>query len=83
VWPAAQALCSLRPAFPSTAGLLSTEAGTLGRFAGNGLLWAGGRATGLGKEQLPRFAALLFGTLAALCCALLAHLACVYRRLKG
>lgn len=65
------------------AGLLSTEAGTLGRFAGNGLLWGAARATGPAQEQLPRFALLLYGTLGALCCALLACLACTYRRLKG
>lgn len=68
---------------PMLVGLLSTEAGTLGRFAGNALLWATGKATGLGEEQLPRFAAVLYASLAAMCAALLAHLACNYRRLKG
>ncbi|KAI3431392.1 hypothetical protein D9Q98_004446 [Chlorella vulgaris] len=65
------------------AGLLSTEAGTLGRLAGNALLWGVGRATGLDDGQLPRFAWLLFATLAALSAMLLVHLACVYGRLKG
>jgi hypothetical protein len=63
--------------------LLSTEAGTLGRLAGNALLWGVGRATGLDDGQLPRFAWLLFATLAASSAMLLVHLACVYGRLKG
>ena len=66
------------------AGLLSTEAGTLGRFAGNGLLAVVGRLTGLeDAAQLAHFAHLLHLILAAVCAALLAHLACNFRRIQG
>lgn len=69
---------------PCTAGLLSTEAGTLGRFVGNGLLAAAGKLTGLASlSQMAAFARLLFLCLAAACTALLAQLACTYRRLQG
>ncbi|PSC71982.1 MFS general substrate transporter [Micractinium conductrix] len=54
------------------AGLLSTEAGTLGKLTG--LRDAG---------QLAAFSRLLYGCLAGICAALLAHLACVYGRLRG
>lgn len=71
------------PALP-TPGLLSTEAGTLGRFAGNALLALAGRLTGLDdRSQLAAFCAVLFATLALVCAALLAHLLCTYRHLKG
>lgn len=69
---------------PPTAGLLSTEAGTLGRFAGNALLALAGRLTGLAdSSQLASFCAILYATLAATCATLLAHLLCIYGRLKG
>lgn len=75
-------LCPLQLSIP--AGLLSTEAGTLGRFVGNGLLAAAGKLTGLESlTQLAAFGRLLFLTLAGVCVALLAHLACTYRRLQG
>lgn len=81
------AACQRTPKQPSLhrpAGLLSTEAGTLGRFAGNALLALVGRLTGLGGvAQLAAFARSLFITLAACCATLLAHLACSYRQLKG
>ena len=67
-----------------TAGLLSTEAGTLGRFVGNGLLAGAGKLTGLASlSQMAAFARLLFLCLAAACVALLGQLACTYRRLQG
>lgn len=68
----------------SPAGLLSTEAGTLGRFVGNGLLAAAGKLTGLESvSQMAAFARLLFLCLATACVALLGQLACTYRRLQG
>ena len=67
-----------------TAGLLSTEAGTLGRFAGNALLAGVGKLTGLQDvAQLTDFSRLLNATLAALCVALLVLLGCTYSRLRG
>lgn len=43
-----------------------------------------GRLTGLDNlRQLASFSRLLNGVLAAVCAALLAHLACVYGRLRG
>ncbi|PRW39266.1 MFS general substrate transporter [Chlorella sorokiniana] len=66
------------------AGLLSTEAGTLGRFVGNGLLAAAGKLTGLDSlSQMAAFARLLFFSLAAACLVLLVQLACTYHRLQG
>ena len=66
------------------AGLLSTEAGTLGRFAGNALLAGVGKLTGLeGVAQLTLFSRLLHGTLAAVCVGLLVLLGCTYPRLRG
>lgn len=66
------------------AGLLSTEAGTLGRFARNGWLAAAGKATGLeSRAALATLARLLNLALAGVCAALLAHLGCVYRCLAG
>ena len=66
------------------AGLLSTEAGTLGRFAGNALLAVAGKLTGLGsRAELAHFTWVMHGTLAAVCAALLVHLGCNYSRLKG
>lgn len=65
------------------AGLLSTEAGTLGRFSGNAYLWAVGKFAGLEREQMPRFAGLLFTGMAGVCGALLALMAVLFRRLKG
>ncbi len=66
------------------AGLLSTEAGTLGRFAGNALLALAGRLTGLEDgSQLAAFCAILYATLAASCAALFVHMVCIYGRVKG
>ena len=66
------------------AGLVSTEAGTFGRFSGNALLTVVGRATGVEDvAQLQRFAVALHGTLAVVCGALLLHLLLVRRRLTG
>jgi hypothetical protein len=67
-----------------TVGLLSTEAGTLGRFAGNALLAGVGKLTGLQDvAQLTDFSRLLNATLAAACAALLVLLGCTYSRLRG
>ena len=66
------------------AGLLSTEAGTLGRFAGNALLAGVGKLTGLQDvAQLTQFARLLHASLAAVCAALLVLLGCTHSRLRG
>ena len=63
---------------------MSTEAGTLGRFAGNALLSGVAHATGLaGERQVERFMAWLALALAAACAATLALLAATYGRLKG
>lgn len=51
----------LPPMPPPPAGLLSTEAGTLGRFAGNALL------AGAGKQTVHRRCALMAGTLGGPC----------------
>lgn len=66
------------------AGLLSTEAGTFGRFSGNAALTLIGRATGVEtKAELGAFASELHGGLAVVCVALALLLAWTWRRLKG
>ena len=66
------------------AGLLSTEAGTFGRFTGNAALTLVGRATGVSAPaDLSKFAVVLHGGLAAVCAALLAQLGFTYARLDG
>ena len=66
------------------AGLLSTEAGTFGRFTGTAALTLIGRATGVSSAQgLAKFALLLHGGLAAVCAALLAQLSLTYSRRDG
>jgi hypothetical protein len=66
------------------AGLLSTEAGTFGRFTGNAVLLFTGRYTGVGTfEELQRFAKWLHAILAVTCAFLIAHLFVVLDTLKG
>ena len=66
------------------AGLLSTEAGTLGRFTGNSLLTLVGRYTGVeDRRELDRFAHLLHDTMGWICVALLVQLASAYQTLTG
>lgn len=68
---------------PTGAGLLSTEAGTLGRFTGNAVLALVGHATGVERwAQLARFAAWLYGLLAAGCVALVPLIVLWYRHLR-
>ncbi|GAB4814007.1 hypothetical protein N2152v2_001053 [Parachlorella kessleri] len=77
----------IHPRFASgtlNAGLLSTEAGTIGRFTGNALLSVTGRLAGVGdKQHLTVFAQALHSILAASSVAVLAYVAIVYRRLRG
>ncbi len=66
------------------AGLLSTEAGTVGRFTGNAALAVVGAATGVGTVvQLVRLGHLLYGMMAVGAAGVLLWLALVYHRLAG
>ena len=66
------------------AGLLSTQAGTTGRFCGNLLLSASARITGADSAgQLTHLAATMFGAAAAFMAFSLAYVALVYKRLVG
>ena len=70
--------------FVTPAGLLSTEAGTIGRFTGNALLSVTGRLAGVGdKQHLTVFAEALHSILAAGSVAVLAYVAVIYGRLRG
>lgn len=65
------------------AGLLSTEAGTLGRFTGNAVLALVGHATGVERwAQLARFTAWLYGLLAAGCAVLVPLIVLWYHHLR-
>lgn len=69
---------------PKSAGLLSTEAGTLGRFAGNALLSVAGRLTGVRTPgELARFSSALHLSLAAGCAAVLGYVAAIFGWLAG
>ena len=66
------------------AGLLSTEAGTFGRFTGNAALTLVGRATGVSDlPSIASFAKILHGMLAASCALLLVQLGATFSRLEG
>ena len=65
------------------AGLLSTEAGTFGRFSGNAVLTMVGGSTGVSTmEQLSVFSAKLYGGLAVGCLILAVLLAFTHGRLR-
>ena len=64
------------------AGLLTTEAGTLGRFSGNLVMSLVARITGVEtNKQLQHFAAALYGTFAALLVTIAVYMAGVWRKL--
>ena len=64
------------------AGLLTTEAGTLGRFSGNLVMSLVARITGVEtNEQLQHFAAALYGTFAALLVTIAVYMAGVWCKL--
>ena len=66
------------------AGLLSTQAGTTGRFCGNLLLSGSSRITGSDTgPQLNNLAATMFGASASFMLFSLAWVALVYKRLVG
>ena len=66
------------------AGLLSTEAGTFGRFLGNAVLTIIGRHTGVeDKVELNNFAIQLHLFLAVICIGLLVQLMSSYNKLRG
>ena len=64
------------------AGLLTTEAGTLGRFSGNIVMSVVARVTGVEtRAELVSFAVTLYGLFAALLAAVALYMAGVWRRL--
>lgn len=65
------------------AGLLTTEAGTLGRFSGNIVMSVVARITGVEtKGELVQFAQSLYGLFAALLLAIGVYMLSVWRRLS-
>ena len=66
----------------ASAGLLTTEAGTLGRFSGNIVMSLVARITGVETQtELVQFAQALYGLFAALLLAIGVYMLCVWRRL--
>jgi hypothetical protein len=66
------------------AGLISTEAGTLGRLTGNFLLSLVSDITGeRTQEQLAAFAKVLFGVFASLFAANLGYMALIWRQIAA
>lgn len=66
----------------ASAGLLTTEAGTLGRFSGNIVMSLVARITGVETQaELVQFAQTLYGLFAALLLAIGIYMLCVWRRL--
>lgn len=66
----------------ASAGLLTTEAGTLGRFSGNVVMSVVARITGVEtKVELVQFAQTLYGLFAALLLAIGIYMLSVWRRL--
>ena len=64
------------------AGLMTTEAGTLGRFSGNIVMSLIARLTGVEtSSQLVAFAGTLYGLFAALLALIALYMAAVWRRL--
>jgi cation transporter-like permease len=64
------------------AGLMTTEAGTLGRFSGNIVMSLIARLTGVETNaQLVAFASTLYGLFAALLALIALYMAAVWRRL--
>lgn len=68
----------------ASAGLLTTEAGTLGRFSGNIVMSLVARITGVEtKAELVQFAQALYGIFAALLLAIGIYMLIVWRRLTA
>ncbi len=64
------------------AGLLTTEAGTLGRFSGNLVMSLVARITGVETDkELQRFSTALYGVFAALLVVIAVYMAGVWRKL--
>lgn len=67
----------------AVAGLLTTEAGTLGRFSGNIVMSSIARLTGVETmRQLANFGMVLYGTFAILLSLIALYLAAVWRNLS-
>ena len=68
--------------FSVRAGLLTTEAGTLGRFSGNVVMSVVARITGVEtKQELVQFGRALYGLFAALLLAICGYMLSVWHKL--